>query len=133
LALLYRSPWRFVLVNRFACRGIDALWRGATVTALAMSIAAAPIAHGSQEPPPADEITLREALVIDRVGQYGRAAVHTDAIESMIVQGSWITPKAGDSIATPDGAQHAWIAVEAGEDGTLRHEALRGGYALFTY
>lgn len=70
--------------------------------------------------------------MLDRVGVYGRNALHTDAVEAQFIRGGWLSPKAGDSITLPDGSVHAWTAASAGEDGWLNHQALGGGYALFT-
>jgi dienelactone hydrolase len=86
---------------------------------------AAPSAGGGQ-------IVLTEALVIEPVGRARRSAVHTDAIEARIVDGIWSAPKAGDVLDLPDGTERTWTEAAAGDDGWLSHDALRGGYALFT-
>jgi dienelactone hydrolase len=78
---------------------------------------------------PAEEIVLREGLVVRSVGRSGRSPVHTDAIEAQIVAGRWQAPKAGDVIALPDGSVRSWEVLKAGEDGSFRHPALAGGYA----
>ena len=68
----------------------------AAVILVALHGAAAP----ADEPQPAaEEIPLREALVIKPVGRSGRFAVHTDAIEAQIVAGQWTAPKAGDKVS----------------------------------
>jgi len=89
---------------------------------------------GAQEPAaaPPGEIVLRDALVIGRVGQYGRAPVHRDAIEAQIVAGRWSSPKAGDTVTLPDGTTQTWQAATANEEGKLEHAALRGGYAYMS-
>ncbi|MHC4209489.1 MAG: hypothetical protein ACYSWT_07215 [Planctomycetota bacterium] len=97
----------------------------AAVAAIALRATAAPTAD-------ADEIVLREALVIEPVGRFRRSAVHTDAIEARIVSGTWSTPRAGDVVDLPDGTERTWIETTAGDDGWLTGEALRGGYVLFT-
>ncbi len=79
--------------------------------------------------PDASDLELRETLAIHRVGEYGRAPVHTDAIEALIVAGTWKPPAAGDSITLPDGSTRTWEAVTAGEDGWITSPLLRGGYA----
>ncbi|UCG15575.1 MAG: prolyl oligopeptidase family serine peptidase [Phycisphaerales bacterium] len=73
---------------------------------------------------------LSNWLVIEPVGRYGRAAVHTDAIEARIVAGRWSAPKTGDTVALPDGAKRSWQTAAPAEDGWLDHAALRGGYAF---
>ena len=98
------------------------------------TIALAGLAPGSappQEPTPAPtrEIVLRDALVIERVGRYGRAPVHLDAVEAQIVAGRWSPPKAGDAVTLPDGSTRTWEAATANEDDRFKHKALRGGYA----
>jgi poly(3-hydroxybutyrate) depolymerase len=78
------------------------------------------------------EIVLREGLVIPAVGRSGRSAVHTDAIEAMMVAGTWTAPKAGDTVKLPDGNTRAWETLKAGNDSTFSGRALAGGYAFFT-
>jgi hypothetical protein len=68
--------------------------------------------------------------VLPRVGHYGRAPIHIDALEAALVAGKWKPPRAGDTVTGPDGAR-AWAAARAGKDGALEHEALRGGYAYW--
>ena len=72
-------------------------------------------------------IELREGLVIAPVGQYGRRAFHTDAIELRIVTGTWSTPQVGDTIDLSDGPR-TWHNIKAGSDGWFKHDALEGGY-----
>ena len=76
------------------------------------------------------KIILRDYLVISQVGTYGRKPLHVDRLESQLVQGSWQTPKAGDTITSPQGSIHRWDPALADKDGTLTHDDLRGGYAL---
>ncbi|MBI5865193.1 MAG: hypothetical protein HZB38_11925, partial [Planctomycetes bacterium] len=73
---------------------------------------------------------LREFLVIDSVGKGGRNPLHTDAIEAAIVAGRPVAPQAGDTVDLPDGSKKAWNTAAVGEDGSLSHDALRGGYAF---
>jgi len=84
---------------------------------------------------PAEEapkpILPREALVIDPVGRFGRGLIAVDPIEAQIIAGSWVPPRAGDTVKRPDGTPRTWHTVQVGENGSLAHEALRGGYAYF--
>jgi len=83
-------------------------------------------------PPSADEMVVRRALVIEPVGRYGRAAIHTDAIEAAIVTGHWSPPTAGPTsrqVALPDGTSKSWTPAEADDKGWFTQPALRGGYA----
>jgi len=78
---------------------------------------------------PAGEIVLRECLVIGRVGRSGRSAVHTDALEAQIVAGEWSAPESGEALTLPDGSSQTWERAGADEEGWIKHQALRGGYA----
>lgn len=81
---------------------------------------------------PCRELPIREAVVIGGVGRYGRSPVHTDAVEYQIVTGTWEGPQAQDTLELPDGTIRTWESASAGEDGWIRSEALRGGYACAT-
>src|SRR5438477_4196679 len=105
---------------------------GALAAVLTFCAANASRAQSSQPTSASAAIVLRDALVIDRVGQAGRNAMHTDAIEAQIVAGTWHAPKAGDAVTLPDGSHREWKSATAGEDGWLRDSALQGGYAFFT-
>jgi dienelactone hydrolase len=72
-------------------------------------------------------IELRDGLMIDPVGEYGRRAFHTDAIEYRIATGAWSTPHAGDTIELADGPR-TWRNIKAADDGWFKHDALNGGY-----
>ncbi len=80
--------------------------RAAGNWAVCLCCAAASWADGltagqSQPSEPVKEIVLRDWLVIEPVGRYGRSAVHTDAIEAEIVAGRWSPPRAGDTVTLP--------------------------------
>lgn len=75
------------------------------------------------------EVVIREALVIGKIGRWGRSAVHTDAIEAQIVAGEWKPPTGGQAVTRPDGKVQHWQLATAGDDGLFRDEALGGGYA----
>src|SRR4051812_19771688 len=77
------------------------------------------------------EIVPREALVLESVGRFGRGAVGVDAVEAQMLAGTWAAPKAGDTLTPPGGRPRAWQAARAGENGSLSHAALRGGYAYY--
>ncbi|MCH8964400.1 MAG: hypothetical protein IIB58_05530 [Planctomycetes bacterium] len=74
-------------------------------------------------------IELREGLVIAPVGQYGRRAFHTDAIELQIATDTWSTPHVGDTIDLADGPR-TWHKIKAADDGWFKHDSLKGGYLL---
>jgi poly(3-hydroxybutyrate) depolymerase len=77
------------------------------------------------------ETVLREGLVLPAVGRGGRAPIHTDALEALIVAGRRQAPKAGDSVKHPDGTTRHWEPMKAGDDDVFQHRALGGGYAYF--
>ncbi|MDY7109634.1 MAG: prolyl oligopeptidase family serine peptidase [Planctomycetota bacterium] len=104
---------------------------GLMVAVVAAWLCARPAAPAESEPAP-DEYTMREALVIGSVGKYGRRPIHTDAIEAQLVAGTWTAPAAGDVVTLPDGSTETWAEAALGEDGWLKHKALRGGYACWS-
>lgn len=77
------------------------------------------------------EIVLRDCLVLPSAGRSGRSPIHLDAVEALLVAGKWKAPKAGDTVALPDGRTRTWSAATA-KDGTLEHAALQGGYAFWS-
>jgi dienelactone hydrolase len=77
----------------------------------------------------APPIPIQHALVIDSVGQYGRAPVHRDAVQALLAAGRWQPPMSGQSITLPDGTVHTWEPLAANDLGALAHAFLRGGYA----
>ena len=79
----------------------------------------------------AGEIELRKGLAIERVGRAGRMALHTDAIETEIVAGTWKAPKGGEEVTSADGSVKTWKTMEANEDGWFQGRSLRGGYVYF--
>lgn len=76
---------------------------------------------------------VKTALVIGDVGKSARRPFNTDAVNHAIATGAWKSPAAGDQVTSPDGQARAWEQASAADDGTLRHNALRGGYALATF
>lgn len=74
-----------------------------------------------------------EGLAVRLGGRAARVPFRPDAVEALLVAGSWRAPRAGEAVTMADGTQRVWEAVTAGEDGTFRHEALRGGYVYVPY
>lgn len=93
---------------------------------------ASPMLAARHELAPAEEIVVRSILAIAPVGRYGRNALHTDAIESMIVNGNWTAPKAGQTVTLPGGSTRAWESLTADKDGVFESRLLEGGYAFAT-
>ena len=74
------------------------------------------------------DIVLREALVIGKTGQFGRAMVHRDPVQYAQIMGTWTPPNAGDTVTAVGGDERVWKRAEARPDGWLMDRALRGGY-----
>lgn len=82
--------------------------------------------------PAQDEEPMRDALVLPRVGEGGRRPFPTDAVLARVAAGTWTAPSAGDTVAGPDGVDHAWVAATANDEGWFRGPELRGGYVHWT-
>lgn len=89
-------------------------------------------ATAEELPRGADEIVFREGVAVAPTGRSGRSPVHEDAVEALIVNGTWTTPNAGDAITLPNGSTRNWEAVIAGENGVFMNRALSGGYLSCT-
>jgi len=72
-----------------------------------------------------------ECLVLPSVCRYGRSPIFQDALQEKIVTGNWIRPKAGDTIALPDGSTRKWESVTIDKDGWFAYKNLADGYAYF--
>ena len=80
---------------------------------------------------PIDEVVLTECLMIPSVGESGRWPLFTDALEADWVKGTWTPPQEGETVLLPDGAEVAWQAVTANENGAIEPGEYRRGYAYF--
>ncbi|MDE2208049.1 MAG: prolyl oligopeptidase family serine peptidase, partial [Armatimonadetes bacterium] len=69
------------------------------------------------------------AMVISRVGRYGRIPVHQDAVEAEIVAGTWKPPHSGDTVTLPDGKVRTWTLLNAAKNGSFTAPGLGSGYA----
>jgi fermentation-respiration switch protein FrsA (DUF1100 family) len=79
----------------------------------------------------ADDIVMRDVLVLEPVGRGGRVPFPTDALQARIAAGDLTAPEEGDEVAAPGGAVRVWAAARA-EDGSLSSmPALRGGYVYW--
>ncbi|MCH7945437.1 MAG: alpha/beta hydrolase, partial [Armatimonadetes bacterium] len=78
-------------------------------------------------------IEIREMLAIEPVGTRGRVPITTNAILAMIVAGTEIAPKEGDTVTLPDGSTKSWKRIEAAEDGWFSDRAFRGGFAYASF
>ena len=80
----------------------------------------------------ADEIVLRDFLVLPPVGVYGRQLLHQNPIDAVLAAGNWQTPQPGDEVTTAAGETVAWQKGLANEEGQLSGPAVGGGYAVAT-
>ncbi|MBA3727079.1 MAG: prolyl oligopeptidase family serine peptidase [Armatimonadetes bacterium] len=81
---------------------------------------------------PAD-YPFTEMLAISPVGEGGRSVTHTDAIEKMIVAGTFVAPKAGETVTLADGKAQTWKSARANAEGWFEGEEFSGGYAFASY
>jgi len=75
------------------------------------------------------EIPMRQALVMRPGGRVGRSAVHTDALEALIVSGQWHGPVAGEAPAAGSGGERAWEEATADKDGWFASRGAGPAYA----
>ncbi len=77
-------------------------------------------------------IELREGLAIPAAHDR-RSAVSFDPIVAQMLSGTWVMPRAGDSVAVPGSQAKKWEPVKAGPDGSFSGGALRGGYLASSF
>ena len=70
-------------------------------------------------------------LLLPRVHRGSRSPILANPVLARFSDGSWITPKAGETMRTVDGANRAWEAVRADSEGWFEGRGMRGG-ALHT-
>ncbi len=69
-----------------------------------------------------DTISMQRALVIEPVGVATRSAIHTDAIERLIVEDRWMPPTESGVVVKPDGSEAMWKMLEADKAGWMIHQ-----------
>jgi dienelactone hydrolase len=74
---------------------------------------------------------FKEGLAVARVGRSGRIPFPTDAVQALLVSGSWKAPKAGDALAVTGGENRSWVELRAGAEGPFDQRPFLGGYAWF--
>jgi dienelactone hydrolase len=82
--------------------------------------------------PAENTIAFTECLVISGVSTGGRAAFYRDAVDHMMVTGTWLPPGEGDTVTAPDGTERSWERLEAVVPGRFEDQRLRG-WAYMTY
>jgi dienelactone hydrolase len=79
-----------------------------------------------------DAIVMRECLMLPGVAGGGRSPVHVDALEAMMVAGTFASPKVGDKVKGRNGDEQAWYTAKAGEDGLFASDEYAGAYAFWS-
>lgn len=78
-------------------------------------------------------VSLKDFMVLPRVGVYGRAPFHVDAIDAAFAHGDWKTPAEGDTTRSPSGRLVRWKAATADDSGKLSTRSIVGGYAATNF
>lgn len=112
IMLLSRLTLLLVFVSWLTTAEVDAAQQSPAPPA----VASVPVLAGEIVPTP--------RVVLPRVGDYRRAALHIDPIEAAVARGDWPTPEAGDLVLAANGAEVAWR--EASDSPAAD---LAGGYA----
>lgn len=71
-----------------------------------------------------EKISPQPSVLLPRVGDYRRAALHVDPIEAAVARGDWPAPQAGDKVLSANGTEVVWRNV-----GEPAKADLAGGYA----
>jgi len=90
--------------------------------------------RADDDPPvaePVGTVRLTRGLAIAPTRSLGRSAVRIDALDYALARGALEPPRPGGALTLADGARREWIPVQAADDGSFTHEALRGGYVHF--
>ncbi|MCH2134732.1 MAG: hypothetical protein MK116_13400 [Phycisphaerales bacterium] len=75
-------------------------------------------------------LRLREGLYLPPGGE-GPSSGYWDAVDRAVAEGSFAAPKAGDTVAFPDGRSGAWRLMVVEEPG-INFDVDRGGWLYFT-
>ncbi|NNM24666.1 MAG: prolyl oligopeptidase family serine peptidase, partial [Phycisphaerales bacterium] len=81
---------------------------------------------------PGDGWEMRSALVLPRVGRFGRTPFPRDPIVAALAAGTFEPPRIGTDVVGIDGKTETWDVAEADGGGWISGPAMRGGYALWT-
>lgn len=111
-ALYKTKPLHLTFIVTVCC-----LWLGLSTVTQAQ-------AHVTSE---SQEVVLREGLVIDGIGQYGRSPVHRDVLEALMLSGQWAEPHEGAPLVNADGRTCTWRKISADEQDWFSAQG-RGGY-----
>jgi len=81
---------------------------------------------------PTEAFVFEDYLTLPRVGIYGRAAVHIDAVDAAIAAGKLAAPTAGDTLTASDERVVEWKPSRA-RGSKLSTRSIVGGYAAASY
>ncbi len=87
----------------------------ATIAALVLFAALA--CPAASLPAGAEEIVIREALVLKLPRGPQRSALAVDPVEAALASGAWRTPRPGDKLALADTQTATWAAIKADANG----------------
>ena len=115
--------------------------RHAAMTRLAVSVGAIVLANGlaaeanvpTAFPTLDSPVPLTDWLVLPGTSETKRRPFAANSVTRQIVEGSWSAPTEGMSVRGPDGEAVTWAKAKAGENGSLEHDALHGGWAWTKY
>ena len=83
------------------------------------------------QPIPEPVHVLRTAVSITGTSRGGRSPIRIDAIDRLIVDGSFRTPHPGDRLVGPDGTELVWQKANANADGWFEGRAAQTGTFVF--
>ena len=89
-------------------------------------------ADAIDDSPAGAAIELREGLTIS-TSRERCAAINLDPVVAQVLAGTWVMPRAGESVAYPGGQTKKWEPVKAGDDGWFSERDLRGGYLAVSF
>lgn len=79
-----------------------------------------------------DTIRMQSALIIKAPPGFPDNIARRDPLEAAFVNGTWKTPRAGETLRYNDTASGTWEQVSANAAGWYDHPALNGGYVCVT-
>lgn len=79
----------------------------------------------------AEDLVLRKGLIIRSAPGFSDYIARKDPIESVIVEGKWRSPRAGEVVKYNDTLSGVWEDVVADSAGWFHHELLGGAYVSF--
>jgi hypothetical protein len=89
-------------------------------------------AHAGLCAVPPDTTEIRSALIIKAPPGFPDNIARRDPIEEAFIDGTWKSPKGGETVRYNDTATGTWERTSAGPSGWYDHPALEGGYVYAT-